>query len=84
LLVQAGLTGEEAIQIMTLNGARILHEDARIGSIAPGKTADLVVIRGDPIVTPSQIYEGATVFRDGVGYNSARLREAARGKVGVF
>lgn len=84
LLVQAGFTGEQAIQIMTLNGARILHEDARIGSIAPGKAADLVVIRGDPIATPSQVYEVTTVFRDGVGYDSARLREAARGKVGVL
>jgi len=84
LLVQAGFTGEQAIQIMTLNGARILREDPRIGSIAPGKAADLVVIRGDPVATPSQIYEVTTVFRDGVGYDSGRLREAARGKVGVF
>ena len=84
LLVQAGFTAEQAIQIMTLNGARILHEDARIGSIAPGKAADLVVIRGDPVAIPSQIYEVTTVFRDGIGYDSALLREAARGKVGVF
>ncbi|MFL5384948.1 MAG: amidohydrolase family protein [Longimicrobiaceae bacterium] len=74
LLVQAGFTPEQAIQIMTLNGARILHEEARIGSIAPGKAADLVVIRGDPIATPSRIYEVTTVFRDGVGYDSARRR----------
>jgi hypothetical protein len=84
LLVQAGFTPEQVIQIMTLNGARILHEEARIGSIAPGKAADLVVIRGNPIASPSQIYEVTTVFRDGVGYDSGRLREAARGKVGVF
>jgi len=84
LLVEAGFTPEQSIQIMTLNGARILHEDARIGSIAPGKAADLVVIRGNPIATPSQIYEVTTVFRDGVGYDSGRLREAARSKVGVY
>jgi imidazolonepropionase-like amidohydrolase len=69
---------------MTLNGARILHEDERIGSIAPGKAADLVVIRGDPVATPARIYEVTLVFRDGVGYDSGRLRNAARGKVGVF
>ena len=83
LLVQAGFTPEQAIRIMTLNGARILHEEARVGSIAPGKAADLVVIRGDPVATPSQIYEVATVFRDGVGYDSGRLRAAARGKIGA-
>jgi hypothetical protein len=84
MLVEAGFTPEQAIQIMTLNGARILGEEARIGSIAAGKAADLVVIRGDPVRTPAQIYEVTLVFRDGIGYDSARLREAARGKVGVF
>jgi hypothetical protein len=84
LLVQAGFRPEQAIGIMTLNGARILHEEARIGSVAVGKRADLVVIRGDPVATPSAVYEVATVFRDGIGYDSARLRDAARGKVGVF
>jgi len=84
LLVQAGFRPEQAIGILTLNGARILGEEARIGSVAVGKQADLVVIRGDPVATPPQIYEVATVFRDGVGYDSARLREAARGRVGVY
>jgi Amidohydrolase family len=84
MLVEAGFAPEQAIQIMTLNGARILGEEARIGSIAPGKAADLVVIRGDPIHTPTAIYEVVTVFRDGIGYDSARLREFARGKVGIF
>lgn len=84
LLVQAGFAPEQAIQILTQNGARILGEEDRIGSIAPGKAADLVVIRGDPVATPSAIYEVTTVFRDGVGYDSARLRDFARGKVGVY
>ena len=84
LLVEAGFTPEQAIQILTLNGARILGEADRIGSVAPGKAADLVVIRGDPTATPSAIYEVTTVFRDGIGYDSARLRDFARGKVGVY
>ncbi|HYH78865.1 MAG TPA: amidohydrolase family protein [Longimicrobium sp.] len=84
LLVEAGFRPEQAIQVLTLNGARILGEDGRIGSVEVGKRADLVVIRGDPIATPSQIYEVITVFRDGMGYDSARLREAARGKVGAY
>jgi imidazolonepropionase-like amidohydrolase len=84
MLVEAGFSPEQAIRILTLNGARILGEEARIGSIAPGKAADLVVIRGNPLATPAQIYEVVTVFRDGVGYDSRRLRDFARGKVGVY
>jgi len=83
LLVQAGFTPEQSIQIMTLNGARILGEEQRIGSIEAGKHADLMVVRGDPVSTPAEMYDVVTVFKDGVGYDSTRLREAARGKVGV-
>ncbi|MGH7475963.1 MAG: amidohydrolase family protein [Longimicrobiales bacterium] len=84
LLIEAGFTPEEAIRILTLNGARILGEAERIGSIVAGKAADLVVIRGDPVGTPSQIYDVTLVFRDGIGYDAARLRESAKGRVGVF
>jgi imidazolonepropionase-like amidohydrolase len=84
LLVEAGFTPEQAIQINSLNGARILGREARIGSIASGKLADLIVIRGDPVRTPSHIYSVVTVFKDGVGYDSAKLRSAAKGLVGVF
>jgi imidazolonepropionase-like amidohydrolase len=84
LLVAAGFAPEQAVQILTHNGARILGEADRIGRIAPGMAADLVVIRGDPLATPSQVYGVTLVFRDGVGYDSARLQAFARGKVGVY
>ena len=83
LLIEAGFSPEQSIQVMTLNGARILREDASRGSIVTGKAADLVVIRGNPVGSPSDIYEVVTVFRDGTGFDSAKLRDAARGKVGV-
>jgi imidazolonepropionase-like amidohydrolase len=83
LLVEAGFKPEQAVQIMTLNGARILGLDAKTGSIAVGKAADLMVVRGDPIATPSAIYDVVTVFRDGIGFDSAKLRAAAKGRVGV-
>jgi imidazolonepropionase-like amidohydrolase len=83
LLVKAGFTPEQAIQIMTLNGARILNEDSRLGSLVVGKDADLVVIQGDPVRAPADIYNVVTVFKDGLGYDSAKLRDAAKGKVGV-
>jgi len=83
LLVEAGFTSEEAVEIMTLNGARILGEEARFGSVTVGKVADLVVIRGNPVATPSEIYEVVTVFKDGIGFDSARLRLAAKGRIGA-
>ena len=83
MLVEAGFAPEAAVQIMTLNGARILGEESRVGSIVPGKLADLVVVKGDPVARPAEIYEVVTVFKGGVGYSSMRLREAAKGKVGV-
>jgi len=48
LLVEEGFTPMEAIKIASLNGARFLGEDARIGSIAVGKQADLMVVKGNP------------------------------------
>jgi hypothetical protein len=83
LLVAAGFTPEKAVQIMTLNGARILGLDAVTGSVAVGKAADLMIVRGDPVATPSAIYDVVTVFQDGVGFDSARLRDAAKGRVGI-
>jgi imidazolonepropionase-like amidohydrolase len=83
LLVEAGFTAAEAIQIMSLNGARILGEDQERGSIALGKRADLVVIRGDPGRTPSDIYNVVIVFRDGRGFDSLKMLDAIKGTVGV-
>jgi imidazolonepropionase-like amidohydrolase len=83
LLVEAGFTAEQAVQIMTLNGARILGVDRELGSIAPGKLADLVVVQGDPVRVPEAIHRVVTIFKGGAGYDSGHLRAAARGKVGV-
>jgi imidazolonepropionase-like amidohydrolase len=83
LLVEAGFPPVEAIRIMSLNGARILKEDGRTGSIELGKAADLVVIRGNPIQRPADIYDVVTVFKDGVGYDSAKMLAAIKGMVGI-
>ncbi|MBA3346195.1 MAG: amidohydrolase family protein [Gemmatimonadales bacterium] len=83
LLIESGFTPVEAVRIMSLNGAKILGVDKDLGSIAPGKIADLVVIQGDPIARPAEIRKVVTVFKDGVGYDSAKLLLAARGQVGV-
>jgi imidazolonepropionase-like amidohydrolase len=83
LLIEAGFTPVEAIRIMTLNGATVLGEDKRLGSVTAGKLADLVVIKGDPIARPAEIRNVAIVFKDGVGYDPAKLVEACRGLVGI-
>lgn len=82
LLVEAGFTPLEAIHIATMNGAEFLGASDRIGSIATGKQADLVVIQGDPSTNINDIEKVETVFKDGIGYNSAKLIESVRGSVG--
>jgi len=82
LLVEAGFTPLEAIHIATYNGAQYLGDLNRVGTIAPGKQADLVVIKGDPSQKIEEIENVEIVFKDGVGYDSAKLTESVRGMVG--
>ncbi len=83
LLVEAGFSPIEAVHIATENGAKFLGEADKIGTLAPGKQADLIVVRGDPSKTISDIEKVETVFKDGIGYDSAKLIESVRGTVGL-
>src|SRR5664279_2219796 len=83
LLVEAGFTPVEAIHIYTANGAAFLGRLDRIGTLAPGKQADLVVVKGDPSRKIEDIENVVTVFKDGLGYDSARLIDSVRGHVGI-
>jgi imidazolonepropionase-like amidohydrolase len=83
MLVEAGFTGEQAVQVMSANGARILGIADRVGTIAPGLQADLVLLRGDPVRTPADIRNVALVFRKGLGYDPEKLTAAVRGQVGL-
>src|SRR5438128_732963 len=73
LLVEAGFTPLEAIKIATFNGAKFLGEDSSIGSIAIGKQADLMIVKGNPGSKISDIENVEIVFKDGVGYDSEKL-----------
>ncbi len=84
LLVEAGFTPLEAIRVGTLNGATYLGLADRIGTIAPGKNADLIVIRGNPAANINDIEKVETVFKDGVGYYTARLLDSVRGRYGQY
>src|SRR5437763_5217029 len=84
LLVEEGFSPLEAITIGTLNGAKYLGRDARIGSIAAGKQADLVVVNGDPARTIADIRRVETVFKKGVGFDPAKLIASVSGQVGIW
>lgn len=83
LLVEAGFTPVEAIRIATANGARYLGQLDRIGTIEPGKEADLVVLKGDPTRRIADVQNVEIVFKDGLGYDPAKLVSSVKGMVGV-
>ncbi|HEY7820394.1 MAG TPA: amidohydrolase family protein, partial [Vicinamibacteria bacterium] len=83
LLLEAEFTPAEALQIMTLNGAKVLGVDKDLGSVTAGKIADLVVIDGDPVARAAEIRNVVTVFKDGVGYDSKKLIDSVEGMVGI-
>ncbi len=84
LLVEAGFSPVEAIRIATLNGAIYLGRENQIGSIAAGKNADLVVIKGDPSKQIGDIENVEVVFKDGVGYDSQKLLHSVKGRYGEY
>jgi len=83
LLVEAGFTPAQTVQIMSANGAKILGVYDKLGSVERGKLADLVVLQGDLAADPAVIRKVTTVFKDGVGYDSAKLIAAVKGRVGI-
>lgn len=83
LLVEAGFKPEEAIHIYTQNGAVYLNRADRIGIIAAGKQADLVVVEGDPSTHIADVEKVKYVFKQGVAYDPAQLLDSVRGAVGI-
>jgi hypothetical protein len=84
LLVEAGFAPVQAIRIATLNGAIFLGRQEQIGSIAPGKNADLVVVKGDPATRIAVIENVEIVFKDGAGYDPSKLLDSVRGRYGEY
>lgn len=67
-MVQAGMPPLEALQAATINAAMLLRKEGEIGSIAPGKWADIVAVRGDPMRDISIMRDVAFVMKDGIIY----------------
>jgi imidazolonepropionase-like amidohydrolase len=83
LLVEGGFTPVEAIHIATQNGATFLGAADRIGSVAAGKQADLVLLDGDLAKDITVIENPEIVFKSGVGYDSNAIYESLHGQVGL-
>ena len=64
----AGIPANEVMQIATINAARVLGLQDEVGSIAPGKLADLILVDGDPAAHVSHIRNVEMVMKDGVFY----------------
>ena len=83
LLVELGLSAEEAVAVATRNGAEYLEMADEIGTVEAGKAADLVLVRGDPTLDPEAFRGTTLVFKHGVGYDSTKLFDSVKGWVGV-
>jgi imidazolonepropionase-like amidohydrolase len=74
--VQAGIPANKVLQDATFNAARIMKLDGELGSIAPGRLADLTLVDGDPLTNISDIRKTALVVKDGAIYKPAELDAA--------
>jgi len=84
LLVQSGFTPLEAIKIATFNGAQYLGQQDKIGSIAAGKNADFVIVKGDPSQHIEDIENVEIVFKDGLGFDAPKLMDSIKGRFGQY
>ncbi len=62
---QAGIPAPRVLQMATLTAARVMKRDGELGSIAPGKLADLILVNGDPTANISDIRKIDTVIKGG-------------------
>ncbi|MGH8237280.1 MAG: amidohydrolase family protein, partial [Steroidobacteraceae bacterium] len=76
LYVQAGISAPEVLRIATLGAARVARKDQELGSITPGKLADMVLVEGDPAKRIADVRRTALVIKDGAIYEPAALYKA--------
>jgi imidazolonepropionase-like amidohydrolase len=70
---EAGIPAPEVLRIATLGAARVMKLDHDLGTIAPGKLADLILVDGDPTRNISDIRKVVLVVKDGTMYDPAKL-----------
>ena len=74
LMTRSGMTPMQAIVAATANGAEIIGQASKLGTIEPGKLADMIVIAGDPLTDISAIRGIELVVRGGYAFNPAGIR----------
>jgi imidazolonepropionase-like amidohydrolase len=77
LWVEAGIPSARVLQIATLGAARVMRLDRDLGSVAPGKFADLIVVDGDPVADIHALRRVETVVKGGTVYSVPALDRAA-------
>lgn len=82
-LVKAGFEPVHVIRFASSNAAEFLGQSDNFGTVSPGKAADLLVVAGAPDKQIEDIRRVEYVFKDGQAYDSAKLREAAKGQIGL-
>ena len=83
LLIEEGLTPAQAVQVYSSNGAKFLGIQDRVGTIAVGRQADLILLKGDFVKDASVIERPELVFKKGVGYDSQAIYDSLKGQVGL-
>jgi imidazolonepropionase-like amidohydrolase len=76
IYVDAGIPAPKVLQLATIGAARVMKRDRDLGSIKPGKLADVILVDGDPSVRIADIDRVETVVKDGVVYKVADLDRA--------
>ncbi len=73
---EAGIPAAQVLRIATLEAARVMHRDQELGSIAPGKYADMILVSGNPLAHISDIRKIDTVFKNGDMYRPSEVYSA--------
>jgi imidazolonepropionase-like amidohydrolase len=81
-MIYAGVPAAVVLHAATINGARALGIDDRLGSIEAGKLADMVVVRGNPLDDIKAARDIRFVIKDGNAYDPAELLQSAEGRIG--
>jgi imidazolonepropionase-like amidohydrolase len=78
-LVEMGLSPMEALSVTTIEAAKLLRMDDRIGSLEPGKLADFIVVDGDPVADISILQDKSRILTVAIGGQTMWNEKRSRG-----
>jgi len=76
-MVKYGMTPEQALRSATVTAAELLGWSERLGTLEPGKLADIVAVQGDPLEDVTRLEHASFVMKGGVSYPAAEDAQAA-------